>query len=107
MFLGFMVLISGILKLQSSINLIRLKSESWHIPFALAWINIVYGIIMLINPFGEGTFFFLLGIAFVFSGITDVIVTIMVSLRIKKVTEMIMAPNTASNNTGVGNGNAG
>ncbi|MBO4396117.1 MAG: DUF308 domain-containing protein [Eubacterium sp.] len=102
--LGFMVLISGILKLQSSVNLMRLKSESWHIPFALALINIVYGIIMLINPFGEGLFFFLLGIAFVFSGITDIIVTIMVSMRLKKVTDMIMGPNP---NAGAAGGPAG
>ena len=91
--LGFMILISGILKLQSSINLMRLKATSWHIPFFLALVNIVLGIILLINPFEEGTFFFLLGIAFIFSGVTDIIVTIMVSMRVKHITEMIMAPN--------------
>ena len=84
--LGFMVTISGILKFQSSVNLLRLKSSSWPLPFALAIFNIVYGVIMLIDPFGLEVLFTLLGIGFIFSGITDIIVTIMVSLHVMKVT---------------------
>ncbi|HAK58314.1 MAG TPA: hypothetical protein DCP06_04980 [Lachnospiraceae bacterium] len=96
--LGFMVLISGVLKLQSSVNLMRLKSTSWHIPFALALINIVFGVIMLINPFSDELFLIMLGIGFIFSGVTDIIVTLMVSARLKTVTDIIMS----SGNDGAG-----
>ncbi|MBO6108188.1 MAG: DUF308 domain-containing protein [Eubacterium sp.] len=90
---GFMVLVSGVVKLQSSVNLMRLRSGAWHIPFSLALLNIVFGVIMLINPFALDVFFILLGIAFIYCGITDIIVTVMVSVRIKHVTDLIMAPN--------------
>ena len=59
-------------------------------------IGIVYGIIMLINPFGAGGFFFaMMGIGFILSGITDIIVSVMFSVRLKKVTDLIMADTPA------------
>ncbi len=94
--MGFMILVSGVMKLQSSVNLMRLRSTSWQVPFAMAMIGIVYGIIMLINPFGAGGFFFaMMGIGFILSGITDIIVTVMFSARLKKVTDLIMADTPA------------
>lgn len=94
--MGFMILVSGVMKLQSSVNLMRLRSTSWQVPFAMAMICIVYGIIMLINPFGAGGFFFaMMGIGFILSGITDIIVSVMFSVRLKKVTDLIMADTPA------------
>ena len=94
--MGFMILVSGVMKLQSSVNLMRLRSTSWQVPFAMAMIGIVYGIIMLINPFGAGGFFFaMMGIGFILSGITDIIVSVMFSVRLKKVTDLIMADTPA------------
>ena len=76
----------------------RLRSTSWQVPFAMAMIGIVYGIIMLINPFGAGGFFFaMMGIGFMLSGITDIIVSVMFSVRLKKVTDLIMADTPAGN----------
>ena len=96
--MGFMILVSGVMKLQSSVNLMRLRSTSWQVPFAMAMICIVYGIIMLINPFGAGGFFFaMMGIGFILSGITDIIVSVMFSVRLKKVTDLIMADTPAGN----------
>ena len=94
--MGFMILVSGVMKLQSSVNLMRLRSTSWQVPFAMVMICIVYGIIMLINPFGAGGFFFaMMGIGFILSGITDIIVSVMFSVRLKKVTDLIMADTPA------------
>ena len=99
--MGFMILVSGVMKLQSSVNLMRLRSTSWQVPFAMAMIGIVYGIIMLINPFGAGGFFFaMMGIGFILSGITDIIVSVMFSVRLKKVTDLIMADTPAGNQGG-------
>ena len=99
--MGFMILVSGVMKLQSSVNLMRLRSTNWQVPFAMAMIGIVYGIIMLINPFGAGGFFFaMMGIGFILSGITDIIVSVMFSVRLKKVTDLIMADTPAGNQGG-------
>lgn len=103
--LGFMVTISGILKFQSALSLYRLKSPTWHIPFTLALINIIYGVIMLIDPFTEGLFFVLLGLGFAFSGISDIIVTIMVTMRLRQISGAgLSTGNGTVNTTNPGNG---
>ncbi|MCR4605808.1 MAG: DUF308 domain-containing protein [Eubacterium sp.] len=86
--LGFMVTISGILKFQNSINLLRLKSNLWTMPFGMAIINIVFGVILLINPFAAEMFLILLGIGFIYSGISDIIVTVMISSALSKITDV-------------------
>ena len=43
--LGFVITISGILKLQNSVDLIRLGYGPWNVAFVLAVINIVAGIV--------------------------------------------------------------
>ena len=94
--LGFMVMISGILKLQNSVNLMRLKANNWHITFGMAIINIVFGVILLINPFAIELFLVLLGIGFIFSGLTDIIVTLMISSTLSKISASLQAPATVS-----------
>ena len=89
--LGFMITISGVLKLQNSINLMRLKNPNWHVPFAMAVINIVYGVVILIDPFSAELLVILMGIGFVLSGITDIIVTVMVSSTLAKITDLALA----------------
>ncbi len=94
--LGFMVMISGILKFQNSVNLMRLKASNWHITFGMAIINIVFGVILLINPFAIELFLVLLGIGFIFSGLTDIIVTLMISSTLSKISASLQAPAPAS-----------
>ena len=94
--LGFMVMISGILKFQNSVNLMRLKANNWHITFGMAIINIVFGVILLINPFAIELFLVLLGIGFIFSGLTDIIVTLMISSTLSKISASLQAPATVS-----------
>lgn len=78
--LGFIITSSGILKMQNSVDMLRLKHGKWYISFALAMINIVVGIVLLINPFKEETTLILMvGIALVYSGLSDLFVTISVS----------------------------
>lgn len=83
--LGFLVTISGILKMQNSIDMLRLGNGVWHVAFALAIINIIFGIILLINPFAGTILVTLMGVALIYSGITDLFVTIAIS---KKLAEM-------------------
>lgn len=89
--LGFLVTISGILKIQNSIDMYRLGHGTWHIAFAMALINIVFGVILLINPFIWEIFIACVGVALVYSGVTDLYMTIVISIRLKNVqTELVL-----------------
>lgn len=78
--LGFLITISGIIKFQNSMDMLRLKYKKWMISFVLAMINIVAGIILLINPFSDQILIVLTGIFLVFSGAADLYVSISASL---------------------------
>ena len=82
--LGFVVTISGILKLQNSINMLRGKDHSWPAILVLALLNIIFGIVLLLNPFDAATtLIILLGAGLVYSGLSDLITIFLVSHRLK------------------------
>lgn len=83
--LGFLVTISGILKMQNSVDMLRLGHGIWHVAFSLAIINIVFGIVLLINPFSMDVHKILLGIALIYSGATDLFVTIAISKKLAEI----------------------
>lgn len=85
MVLGFLVTISGILKMQNSVDMLRLGHGTWYVAFAMAIVNIVFGVLLLINPFGTMELLLMwLGIGFVYSGVTDLYVTISISHKLSK-----------------------
>lgn len=83
--LGFLVTISGILKMQNSIDMLRLGNGVWHVAFGLAIVNIIFGIVLLINPFSETLLIALMGVALIYSGLTDLFVTIAISKKLAEV----------------------
>lgn len=80
--LGFLVTISGILKMQNSVDMLRLGQGTWYVAFCMAILNIIFGIVLLIDPFSRELLVYLLGAALIFSGITDLYVTISISRRL-------------------------
>ena len=83
--LGFLVTMSGIMKMQNSVDMLRLGHGTWHVAFAMAIVNIVAGIVLLMNPFEAAQILIMcLGIALVYSGITDLYVTISISRRLSR-----------------------
>lgn len=91
--LGFLVMMSGIMKMQNSVDMLRLGHGTWHVAFAMAIVNIVAGIVLLMNPFEAAQILIMcLGIALVYSGITDLYVTISISRRLSRLkTEIVVA----------------
>ena len=91
--LGFLVTMSGIMKMQNSVDMLRLGHGTWHVAFAMAIVNIVAGIVLLMNPFEAAQILIMcLGIALVYSGITDLYVTISISRRLSQLkTEIVVA----------------
>lgn len=89
--LGFLVTISGILKMQNSVDMLRLKHGTWHVAFALAIVNIIFGIVLLINPFSSDVQKVLIGIALIYSGLTDLFVTVAISKKLSEIkTELVV-----------------
>ena len=90
--LGFLVAMSGIMKMQNSVDMLRLGHGTWHVAFAMAIVNIVAGIVLLMNPFEAAQILIMcLGIALVYSGITDLYVTISISRRLSQLkTEIVV-----------------
>ena len=91
--LGFLVTMSGIMKMQNSVDMLRLGHGTWHVAFAMAIVNIGAGIVLLMNPFEAAQILSMcLGIALVYSGITDLYVTISISRRLSRLkTEIVVA----------------
>lgn len=82
--LGFLVTISGILKMQNSVDMLRLGYGTWHVAFGMAIVNIVFGIVLLVDPFAKEVLIMCIGAALVYSGATDLYVTIAISRRLAK-----------------------
>ncbi|MCM1185251.1 MAG: DUF308 domain-containing protein [Lachnoclostridium sp.] len=73
--LGIMVLVSGCAKLQDVIDIKRLNSGNWIALLVIAVIDIIFGILLIANPFKAASILFrLIGAGLIFSGITDCVV---------------------------------
>lgn len=84
--LGIVIFVSGITKMQNAIGLHNMKYNGSTAVFVLAILNILFGIVLIINPFGAvTTLIMLLGIGLIFSGITDFVTTWLIT---KNVTRM-------------------
>lgn len=70
--LGLLVLFSGCTKLQAVIDMKRLEYGNWLVMLAVAMVNVVLGILLIVNPFQSVVLLFrLLGAGLMLSGITD------------------------------------
>lgn len=75
--LGLMVLVSGISKLQDVIDMKRLECGNWIGMLILAIINLILGIVLILNPFDAAVLMFkVLGVGLILSGLTDVAVSL-------------------------------
>ncbi len=84
-FLGALIIISGVKKLQNGLDLIRLKLKGWKPVLILAGINIIFGVIMVICARETADVItILIGVGLAFSGITDLFSAIWVSKTARK-----------------------
>lgn len=82
--MGLLVIVSGCSKLQDVIDMKRMDYGNWVIMLAVAVVNVVFGIIMLRNPFSTAAILLqVIGAGLVFSGLTDVFVTLFFARKIK------------------------
>lgn len=84
--LGFAVTISGLLKLQNAVDLIRMKYSGWGIVLIVSILNIAFGVVLIMNPFASAMVLFIcIGIGMIYSGVSDLVATIMLSRSIKSI----------------------
>lgn len=84
--LGFAVTISGLLKFQNAVDLIRMKYSGWGIVMIVSVLNIVFGIVLIMDPFTSTVVLSIcIGIGMIYSGVSDLIATIMLSRSIKNI----------------------
>lgn len=82
--LGLIVLVSGVNKLQSFIDLKRLNSDGGIVTLVFAILNIAFGVVLIINPFDAAIVLLkVTGIALMFSGVTDLVATFVLQKQAK------------------------
>lgn len=82
--LGIVVLISGLIKLEQAIELLRSHRGNWIGVLIMSAITIVVGLLAVFNPFETGNILLrVIGIGLAFGGITDLIATGYVSNKLK------------------------
>lgn len=90
--LGILVLASGCVKLQHVIDMKRLDCGNWVAVLILAVINVIFGAVLIANPFQTVILLFqLVGVGLIFSGITDCITVIYVADRMKGFLDSVQA----------------
>lgn len=92
--LGFAVTISGLLKLQNAVDLVRMKYKGWGAVMIVSVLNIAFGVVLIMNPFDSAMILFIcIGIGMIYSGVSDLIATIMLSRSIKSVGRELQKAN--------------
>lgn len=83
--LGFIVLFSGIVKMQNAFDMLRLKYPYWYVILILAILNLGFGILLIVEPVWiVNIVFVLIGCGLVYSGVSDLATIIFVSRTIRR-----------------------
>ena len=82
--LGIVIIFSGFAKLQDGIDAKRLGYSNSLLYIILAIIDIIFGIVILFDPFGAANvMFIIIGFGLIYSGISDLFVTFYLSKKFK------------------------
>ena len=72
--LGIVVLVGGVIKLQSTLDMKRMHIRRWYLELACTIISIVLGILILFNPFSTAMLLMrVIGVALLLEGVVDLI----------------------------------
>ena len=72
--LGLLIVISGIVKLQEALDMMKYRADGSVTVLVIAILSLVFGILILINPFGTAELLFrIIGIALIYNGVSDLL----------------------------------
>lgn len=94
--LGILVLVSGCGKLQEVIDMKRMEYGNWVLMLVLAAANVLFGVVLIANPFETVVLLFqLMGAGLIFSGVTDCAVVIYAANKLQKYFEGLKVVDAA------------
>ena len=83
--MGIILLLGAVVKIQSSLNMRRLKFGKWYLVLICAVVIIIMGIVLLCNPFQEEQYMILyIGICLILDGLTNLTSLICIQMRVRK-----------------------
>lgn len=83
--IGLVIILDGLIKLQTSIEIKRVGVARWWRLFALATLSALFGFLLVLKPFaGASAMMVLLGLALVIDGAQNIFTYIYVSKYLKK-----------------------
>lgn len=93
--LGIVLIIDGTLKLQYAVDLLRLKISGWVAVLILALAAVVFGVLILFNPFATArTLMYFIGISLVIDGVSDLGTMVYINRCVKRLRKQIKAAKT-------------
>lgn len=93
--LGIVLIIDGTLKLQYAVDLLRLKISGWVTVLILALAAVVFGVLILFNPFATArTLMYFIGISLVIDGFSDLGTMLYISRCVKRLRKQIKKAKT-------------
>ena len=88
--LGLAIVMDGIVKLQRSIDLMRLHFEGWVFVLILAAMSLAIGAVLVFRPLDSTkALTMVMGIAMIYCGVTSVVVSIFVNLKLRSYRESL------------------
>lgn len=82
--LGIAVIVSGFIKLQSCIDVRRMGYGNGLALFLLALVNMVLGVVLVLNPFDTAIVLFrIIGAGLIFSGVSDLVTSLYMAKKVK------------------------
>ena len=98
--LGFLIIVSGTLKLQHAINLFRIKMPGVKSICIIGLVNIIIGIVIVFNPFKTVIVLMrIMGVGLLLSGITDLCASAFMKKQFKKYSKTVEGKCIETNKT--------
>ncbi|HIR77064.1 MAG TPA: DUF308 domain-containing protein [Candidatus Choladousia intestinipullorum] len=87
--MGIILLLGAIVKIQSAVNMRRLRFTRWYAVLICALVIIALGIILLCNPFEKERHMILyIGICLILDGMTNLVTLIFIQMRVKSLVKI-------------------
>jgi len=91
-FLGMAIIISSIVKLQHSIDLMRVKYAGWWGVLLIAFSSAALGLVLVVHPFAAATTMVrVIGLSTIWNGLTDIATGILFVQKIKEAKQVLGA----------------
>lgn len=96
--LGFLIAVNGIRELQNAIDVYKLNLHNSWIVVAIALINLIVGIVLMINPgFTAAVLMKVIGCGLIVSGLADFVTTLVVLGKSNRDAPVIVEDDTEDN----------